>query len=138
MTARDTPTAAEVEAEVDALLIHWQRFADSYDIARGYGQASPMFRDTKSNWSPYDRDNGVVDQQAEQALARAVGHALFRVPNAPHMWRTVLMFEARTLSGGFQVWNSPRLPHGYEYEVLRLEARNKLLIELQREGCIGG
>lgn len=128
----------DIDAIVDDLLSLWQRYADGYDIARGYGQASPMFRDTKSNWSPYDRENGVPEQEAERALAKAVGAALFRVPNSPQLWRTVLMFEARNLSGGVTVWNSIRLPHGEEYEVLRIEARNKLLMELQREGCIGG
>lgn len=128
----------EIDAILDDLLVLWQRHADTYAIARGYAQASPMFRDTKSNWSPYDRDNGVPDQEAERALANAIGEALFRVPNHPMLWRTVLMFEARTLSGGYQVWNSIRLPHGEEYEVMRLEARNKLILELQHEGCIGG
>jgi hypothetical protein len=128
----------DIDAIVDDLLVIWHRYAGPYKTVRGYAQVSPMFKDTKSNWSPYDRDNGVNEQEAERALARAVGEALFRVPNQPLMWRTVLMFEALNLSGSFKVWNSMRLPHGEEYEVMRLEARNKFLIELQREGCIGG
>ena len=131
-----TPMKNEIDAILDDLLVVWQRFADAYDIARGYGAGSPMFRDATSNWSPYDRDNGVVDDEAEKALARAVGNALFRVPNDPRLWRTALMFEARELSGGYSVWNSPRLPSGEEYDVLRLEARNKLIVELHREGCM--
>lgn len=128
----------ELDSIVDDLLVLWQRYADPYGIARGYAKASPMFKDTKSNWSPYDRDNGVAEEESERVLARAVGEALFRVPNHPTMWRSVLMLEARNLSGGFHVWNSIRLPQGEEYEVLRLEARNKLIMELHREGCVGG
>jgi len=127
----------DIDAIVDDLLALWHRYAEPYQMARGYATASPMFRDTKSNWSPYDRDNRVGEQEVERGRARAVGHALFRVPNTPQLWRTVLMFEARTLSGGYHVWNSIRLPHGEEYEVLRLEARNMLLNELRRDGIIG-
>lgn len=128
----------EIDSIVDDLLVLWLRYADGYSVASGYAKASPMFRDTKSAWSPYDRDNGVNEHEAERTQAHAVGRALFRVPNHPLLWRTVLMFEARQLSGGYKVWNAIRLPSGEEYEVLRLEARNKLMLELGREGCVGG
>lgn len=128
----------DIDGIVDDLLALWLRFADGYGLARGHASSSPMFRDTTSNWSPYDRDNGVTEDAVDQTRARAVGVALFRVPNAPQMWRTVLMIEARNLAGGARVWSSMRLPEGEEYEVLRIEARNKLIVELHREGCIGG
>lgn len=127
----------DIDVILDDLLALWHRFADNYQGTRGYASASPMFRDTKSNWSPYDRDNNVPEQEAERTLARAIGDALFRVPNTPQLWRSVLMFEARTLSIGYRVWSSVRLPTGEEYEVLRLEARNRLLIELKRDGVVG-
>lgn len=127
----------DIDAILDDLLALWHRFAEPYQGTRGYANASPSFRDVKSNWSPYDRDNNVPEQEAERDLARTFGEALFRVPNTPQMWRSVLMFEARNLSSGYQVWNSVRLPRGEEFEVLRLEARNMLLLELRRDGIIG-
>lgn len=128
----------DIDGIVDDLLVLWLRFAGGYSLSQGYGSASPMFRDDKSNWSPYDRDNGVTEEAADRDRARAVGMALFRVPNMPEMWRTALMIEARNLASGAGVWSSVRLPGGEEYEVLRIEARNKLIVELHREGCIGG
>jgi hypothetical protein len=127
----------DIDFILDDLLALWHRFADNYTETKGYARASPMFRDTKSNWSPYDRDNNVPEQEAEATLARAIGAALFRVPNTPQLWRSVLMFEARTLACGYRVWSSVRLPSGEEYQVLRLEARNKLLVELRRDGVVG-
>lgn len=130
-------TQADVDAMLDELLALWHRFSQGYNLAQGYGASSPMFHDTRSSWSPYDRDNGVPDMESDRSRARAVGIALFRVPNEPHHWRTVLMMDARNLNAEVKVWTSPRLPKGEELEVLRLEARTKLLVELQREGCIG-
>lgn len=127
-----------IDSRLDELLVLWLRFADPERHTAGYATASPMFRDTKSPWSPYDRDNGVPELEADKSQAKAVGKALFRVPNDPQLWRTALMFEARNLSGGAHVWSSVRLPWGEEYDVLRLEARIKFWNELQREGCMGG
>ena len=41
------------------------------------------------------------------------------------------------LGGRREVWSSVRLPRGLEQEILRVEARNKLLVELRREGLLG-
>lgn len=137
-TNTDAIISPAIDAQLDELLVLWLRFAEAAQRAPGYAPVSPMFRETKSHWSPYDRDNGVPDAEMDKSQAKAVGKALFRVPNDPQLWRTALMFEARNLSGGAKVWSSVRLPWGEEYDVLRLEARIKFWNELQREGCMGG
>lgn len=82
---------SDIDAIVDDLLVRWIAYQDRKGMAAGYASASPMFRDTKSNWSPYDRDNGVCEDEAERTVMRAVGDALFAVPNSPMLWRAALL-----------------------------------------------
>jgi hypothetical protein len=137
-TNTDPIIDAVTDARLDELLVLWLRFYGQDRHQGGYAPASPMFRDTKSNWSPYDRDNGVAENEVDRSRAREIGKALFQVPNTPQLWRSVLMLEAHNLSAQVRVWRNCRLPDGEEYEVLRMEARIKFWNELQRLGCLGG
>ncbi len=127
----------DIDSIVDDLLARWHEWRSGYTLTRGCtGDAT--WRQAQSNWSSYDRDNGVPDAYLEDQIMRAVDRAADRVPNAPQPWRTMIMIEARNAAVGAAVWSSMRLPqNAEELEVLRIEARNRLLVELQREGCVG-
>lgn len=127
----------QLDATVDDLLIRWHGWRDSYRAGRGYGSGA-MFKDAVSAWSSYDRDNGVSEEIVERQVMEAVDRAIDAVPNTPHPWHTAIMIEARNLACGASVWSSARLPRSVqELEVLRIEARNRLVKELERQGCLG-
>ena len=130
-------TQAEVDAILDDLLTRWHDWKQGYRFAREYG-GDAAFRDAKSEWSAYDRDNGVPEEDYERSQMKAVDRAVERIPNHPQAWHTAILFEARNLAAGAQVWSSFRLPQSSEeLQVLRLEARTMLLKELRREGLMG-
>jgi hypothetical protein len=138
-TTRETPVKNEIDAIVDDLLSRWHSWRNGYTHERGFRGTDATSRDAQSAYHYHDRHSGVVDEYIERQIMQAVDRAIERVPDVPLPWHLMILMEARNLWSGNAVWSSVRLPQDREErEVLRLEARNKLLIELQREGCIGG
>ena len=71
-------------------------------------------------------------------MVRGISDAMEKIPDAPERWHTALEFEALNLATGRAVFVSPRLPQNRdEREVLVLEARNMLILELKRGGAMG-
>lgn len=128
----------EIDYLVDDLLSRWHSWRNGYTFARGFRGTDATCRDAQSQYHYRDRESGVVDEHIENEIMRAVDRAVERVPDRPRPWHLLILFEARNLWSGQAVWSSMRLPAGEELEVLRIEARSKLMMELQREGCIGG
>lgn len=133
----------EVDAILEDLLSRWHRWRSGYTHTNGYASTSSMFRDTKSPWSAYDRDND-AEASAEQYIMEGVDAAVERLPNERpkegqlgQMMRLCIQFEARNLATG-RVWSTPHLPSGEELVILRIQSRTRLLIELHRGGLIGG
>lgn len=125
-----------VDAELNDLLSRWHEYRHGYRAARGHSGANAACRDAGSG-SAWDWLNGAEDARAEQQIMRGVDAAVERVPDEPRHWRTAIQFEARNLHSGAAVWLSNRLPRDRgEREVLVLEARNRLLLELRREGVM--
>ena len=126
----------EIDRILDDLLARWHHYSKHYRHTRGFNGKDNTCRDyaAPTHW---DWHNGAEDDRAEQQIMRGVDAAVARVPNTPCAWNLALQFEARNLASQYAVWNSPRLPQGEELKILVLEARNKLLVELQREGAIG-
>lgn len=122
---------------LDGLLIAWFEHFRAYTLNKGHSTASATTIDYRTP-GHHDWKNGAADERAEDLLVRGVDRAMQRVPNEPHRWRTALEFQARNLHGRLAVWSSPVLPATKaERDVLLLEARNRLVIELKREGTIG-
>jgi hypothetical protein len=94
--------------------------------AAGFGQA-------RSN-SQFDWENGLESDMVERRIMEGFDAAIHRVPQP---WLTALAFEARNLAVRHQVWASPRLPADrIQREAMILEARERLLKELARDGVL--
>lgn len=132
------PMKNDIDAIVDDLLSRWHSWRSGYTHERGYRGRDATSRDAQSQWTFHDRTNGVYDDHIEAEIMRGVDRAVERIPDQPEPLHLVILIEARNLWSGAAVWNSIRLPLGEELDILRIRARSRLLIELQREGCIGG
>ena len=130
---------SDIDDIVDDLISRWHTWRSGYTLTKGFRSSDATCKDAQSQWTYHDRDNGVLDEQIETSIMRAVDRAVECIPNEPMPWHSMILNEARNLASAAAVWTSPRLPKDREeFAVLRLEARNKLLVELQRQGCIGG
>lgn len=128
-------TIAQHDAELNDLLSRWHDYRNGYKHTRGH-RSDAVFRDAGSG-SAWDWLNGAEDARAEQQIMRGVDAAVERVPDEPRHWRTAIHFEARNQYLGVSVWTSLRLPQNRaEREVLVLEARNRLLLELRSGGVM--
>lgn len=126
----------KIDIDLDDLLARWHRYTEGYRFSKGYSNVSSTTRNFQipTHW---DWANGAVDEREEKIIMRGVSEAIERVPNDPRPWKTMIQFEARNLAVGASVWHSPRLPTDKgEFEILRLEARNKTLKELYRQGVM--
>lgn len=122
---------------LDALLIEWYEFQRGYMMTRGFTRDQ---RTTGNYRTPGHMDwaNGATDARADALQVAAVEQAIHRIPNEPERWRTALEFNARNLYYRISVWYSPVLPPTKEArDLLLLEARNKLALELFSRGVIG-
>jgi hypothetical protein len=123
---------------LDELLMMWHRHREGYKLSRGYADQDATCRDYRAP-THWDWQNGATQARADALEVEAVDAAMELVPNTPRRWNTALAFEARNLCSGAVVWTSPVLPKDREErEVLVLEARNLLLVQLLRAGVIGG
>ncbi|APW38458.1 hypothetical protein RD110_15655 [Rhodoferax koreense] len=134
--AQDRQSAA-IDLRLNELLVMWHRHQQGYRLSAGYSSSDATCRDfrTPGHW---DWQNGASASRADDLEVQAIKDAMERIPNTPHRWHTALAFQARNLATGFDVWHSPVLPKTEdEREVLLMEARTKLLIQLRRDGAIG-
>lgn len=122
---------------LDELLAAWHAHTESYRLSRGYAGQDATCRDHRAP-THWDWQNGAAQARADSLEVAAVDAAMERVPNRPRRWHTALAFEARNLCSGAAVWTSPVLPRDREErEVLVLEARNMIMIELRKAGVMG-
>lgn len=132
-----TRLAPTVDERLDGLLADWHEWRARYQLNAGHRSASPTTQDHRTP-AHMDWWNGAEDARAEQEQMRTFDRAIGSIPNEPHPWRLALEFNARNLAARITVWYSPRLPATREErDVLLLEARNKLLLELRRLGVMG-
>lgn len=133
--ARERARLDAIDGKLNRLLACWYEWVRSYTHTRGYNAVDSTCRDfsTPTHW---DWRNGAEDERAEQERMRGVDRAIKKVPNTPRPWRLALEFQAMNLYSESEVWSSPRLPKGEELVVLRMEARNMLLRELQAAGVM--
>jgi hypothetical protein len=130
------PAAAGVEAKIDGLLVAWHVWRSGYTLSSGYRGSDATCQDYRAP-THWDWKNGASQERVEDQIMRGVDRAIARIPNTPHRWRTAIEFEARDLSCGAKVWSTEVLPKDpAELAVLRIEARNRLVLELRREGVL--
>ncbi|MDB5731726.1 MAG: hypothetical protein JWQ03_1621 [Variovorax sp.] len=127
----------DVDTKLDGLLISWFEYHRGYTLGSGYRSSDTTSQDYRTP-GHYDWANGAADEHAEKVVMQAVDAAIQRLPNHPERWKTAIEFHARNLHSKLTVWYSPLLPPTRaERDVLILEARNKLMLELRKEGVIG-
>lgn len=133
---RQRPQASALDQRIDGLLIAWHEWRTGYRLGRGYSGSDSTCQDYRAP-THWDWKNGAAQERAEDQMMRGVDRAIERVPNDPRRWRQAVEIEARNLHSGASVWSSPAMPSDpAELEVLRIEARTRLLLELQREGTL--
>jgi hypothetical protein len=118
---------------LSAMLADWHRYCQRTADRAGYAGRAAGFGQHRSN-SQYDWENGVESELVDKRIMEGFDASIQRVPQP---WLTALQFEARNLCVRYQVWASPRLPtNQQEREILILEARNRLLKELAKDGVL--
>ena len=123
----------DIQNVLSGMLADWHNYSRHTSEKHGFAGKAAGFGQSRSN-SQYDWQNGVEDEMVDRRIMQGFDAAIQRVPQP---WFTALQFEARNLAVRYQVWSSPRLPtNRAEREVLILEARNRLLRELARDGVL--
>lgn len=123
----------DLQDVLSGLLQDWHHYCQRTYHRHGYPGKAPCFGQSRSN-SQYDWENGNEDALVDKRIMQGFDAAANRVPQP---WLTALQFEARNLAVRYQVWVSPRLPvDRAEREVMILEARNRLLKELAKDGVL--
>lgn len=118
---------------LNGLLVDWHHYCQHTAQRAGYPGKSAGFGQSRSN-SQFDWENNIESELVDRRIMQGFDAAIQRIPQP---WLTALQFEARNLAVRHQVWSSPRLPTDrQEREVLILEARNKLLKELGKDGVL--
>jgi hypothetical protein len=123
----------DIQNVLSGMLADWHRYSQHTGEKHGFAGKAAGFGQSRSN-SQYDWQNGVEDEMVDRRIMQGFDASIQRIPQP---WFTALQFEARNLAVRYQVWVSPRLPtNRAEREVLILEARNRLLRELARDGVL--
>jgi hypothetical protein len=118
---------------LSSLLADWHRWSQHRGSRNGYPGKAAGFGQSRSN-TQYDWENGVEAEMVDRRIMEGFDAAIQRIPQP---WNTALQFEARNMVARVQVWSSPRLPKDIEErQVLVLEARNRLLRELAKDGVL--
>jgi hypothetical protein len=127
------PEQDSVDVQLDRLLILWHEVTSEYRTERTYNVPSFVlsYQSPKHNdW----RHHEIGDELEDKTTASVVGICIDRLEQP---WQTAIRMQARNLATGHAVWFSPRLPADKEArEVILLEARNMLLVQLRREGVM--
>lgn len=123
----------DLQDVLSGLLADWHQWSRHTAQRSGLPGRAAGFGQSRSN-SQFDWENGLEAEMVDRRIMEGFDAAIQRVPQP---WLTALQFEARNLVTGYNVWTSPRLPvNREERDVLILEARNRLLKELARDGVL--
>lgn len=123
----------DIQNLLSGMLADWHHYCQHTADKAGYAGRAAGFGQCRSS-SQYDWQNGVEDEMVDRRIMEGFDAAAQRIPQP---WLTALQFEARNLAVRYQVWASPRLPVDREERaVLILEARNRLLRELAKDGVL--
>lgn len=123
----------DIQHLLSGMLADWHHYSQRTHARAGFAGKSSVVGSIPSS-SQYDWENGVESELVDKRVMQGFDAAAQRIPQP---WLTALQFEARNLAVRYQVWASPRLPADRrERDALILEARNRLLKELARDGVL--
>ena len=118
---------------LDSLLADWHQWSTHTAQRSGLPGKAAGFGQSRSN-SQYDWANNIESDRVDRLIMEGFDASIQRIEQP---WLTALQFVARNLAVRYQVWSSPRLPSNRaEREALIVEARNRLLKELARDGVL--
>lgn len=123
---------SDIDNLLNSLLVQWHRWGTRCSMGKGYPTRDATCRGARAS-RQYDDDNGALDAAIDDSVMESFDAAAYRVHQP---WLTALQFQARNMATA-AVWTSPRLPTDpMERAVLTLEARNRLMKELARNGIL--
>jgi hypothetical protein len=123
----------DLQDVLSGLLQDWHIWSTHTAARSGLPGRAAGFGQSRSN-SQYDWFNNIESDLVDRRIMEGFDAAIHRVPQP---WLTALAFEARNLAVRHQVWASPRLPADrIQREAMILEARERLLKELARDGVL--
>jgi hypothetical protein len=126
------PEREPVDVELDRLLISWHEVTSTYRFEKDY--RPPAVTSSYEAPKHHDWGHGIIEEMTEKATARRVGECIHALEQP---WQTAIIVQARNLATGSGVWFSPRLPADKEArDVILLEARNMLMLELKKVGVM--
>ena len=124
----------DIDNLLNDLLSSHHKWARRTRFGKGYPSESASCKDARAS-RQYDDSNGALDSGLDDSRMEAFDAVLYRIEQP---WLTALQVQARNLATGSNVWSSPRLPvDPLERSILTLEARNKILKELVKDGIAG-
>lgn len=124
---------SDIQNILSGMLADWHQWSTHTAARSGLPGRAAGFGQSRSN-SQYDWESGVESELVDRRIMEGFDAAIQRIEQP---WLTALQFEARNLAVRYQVWSSPRLPSNQiEREALILEARNRLLKELAKDGVL--
>jgi hypothetical protein len=120
-------------AALDDLLSRWHAWQQGAKASRGFAPKALVCGEYRTS-RQYDDGNGALDSDLEALRSRQVDHEVRQMAE-PH--RTAVYCEARNLSTGWAVWESPRLPRvRAEREAIIAEARHTVFVRVVAAGLI--
>lgn len=123
----------DIQHLLSGMLADWHIWSTHTAARSGLPGRAAGFGQSRSN-SQYDWETGVESELVDRRIMEGFDATIQRIPQP---WLTALQFEARNLAVRYQVWHSPRLPaNREELDILILEARNRLLKELAKDGVL--
>lgn len=122
----------DIQDVLSGMLADWHYFCQHTQQRSGLPGRAAGFGESRSN-SQYDWQNNIESDMVDKRIMQGFDAAATRIPQP---WYTALQFEAKNCAVGYAVWSSPRLPKGEELAVMVLEARNRLIKELAKDGVL--
>lgn len=119
------------QAALDDLLSRWHHWGASRPATKGWAPKALVCGDYRTS-RQYDDTNGALDDDLDASTMRTVD---FQVSELADPWRSAIYALARSLSCGYAVWSSPRVPPAQRAEI-EAAARVKITARLIAAGVL--
>lgn len=122
--------AVDQNAILDSLLSQWHSWAQGENHARGYANTSAGL----SGYRPSRQHN--IDDLYVETDKSTMMTVDFQVSQMADPYRAAIYMEAKNLSAGRHIFQSPRVPTGIEGANILRTARSTLIVRLVSTGVI--
>lgn len=119
-------------AILDDLLSQWHRWAAGETHSDGFASTSAGLGDWRAS-RQWDDQNGALDGELDKSTMKTID---FQVSQMQDPYRAAIHMNARNLSAGRVVFQSPRVPTGLEGVNVLKTARATLTMRLVAAGVI--